>query len=90
MTPIRILVVLLALLLGATLAVGTLGTPSPKLSDDDYIAIARSEPTVFRAGTPRRIQVQRGDPVVVTFVFDSERYQVFIDPRTQRVTGVTH
>lgn len=86
MTPIRVLVILLILLLGATLAVGTLGPPPPQLSDQDYIAIARGHPEVFRAGTPRQISVQRGDPVVVVFVFDRETYHVRIDPRSQQVT----
>jgi hypothetical protein len=88
MTPARVLVVILALILGATLAVGTFAAPRPARSDDDYIAIARSRPEVFKAGTPRQVTVQRGDPVIVDFVFDNARYVVFIDPRNDQVTGV--
>jgi hypothetical protein len=91
MTPVRVLVVILALLLGATLAVGTFGAPPspPGRSDEDYIAIARSQPEVFRAGTPRQVTVQRGDPVIVELVFDQGRFLVSIDPRRNEVTAVT-
>jgi hypothetical protein len=89
MTPARLLVAILALLLGATLAVGTFGAPPPPArSDEDYIAIARSQPEVFRAGVPRQVTVQRGNPVIVEFVFDRERYRVHIDPRSDTVTRV--
>lgn len=88
MTPARILVVLLILLLGATLAVGTFGAPPRYRANEDYIAIARSRPEVFKAGTPRRITVERGDPVIVDFTFDGARYRVAIDPRRDEVTKV--
>jgi hypothetical protein len=90
MTPARILGILLILVLGATLAVGMWGErPRREPSDDDYIAIARSQPEVFRAGVPRQVTVQRGDPVIVEFVFDRERFVVSIDPRRNEVTSVT-
>jgi hypothetical protein len=90
MTPGRVLIVILALILAASLALGTLGAPPspPGRSDEVYIAIARSQPEVFRAGTPRQVTVQRGDPVIVEFVFDRERYRVHIDSRTDAVTRV--
>ena len=88
MTPARVLIIVLILLLGATLAVGTLGQPAQYRADEDYIAIARSQPEVFRAGVPRQIAVQRGNPVIVDFVFEGGRYRVSIDPRTDQVTRV--
>jgi hypothetical protein len=87
-SPLRVLAVGVILLLGAVLAVGTFGGPTQYRADEDYIAIARSQPEVFRAGTPRAISVQRGSDVVVDFTFDRARYRVHIDPRTDQVTRV--
>lgn len=99
MTPPRILVVILALLLGATLAVGTLGAPqppAPAMSDDDYIAIALSDPQVFRPtgpGSGKSVQPERvdrsGSNVAVDVTVDGIRFRVLIDPRTNRITQVT-
>ncbi|MBM4433794.1 MAG: hypothetical protein FJ028_01560 [Chloroflexi bacterium] len=88
MSPLRALAVGLVLLLGAVLAVGTFGGPAQYGADEDYIAIERSQPEVFRAGTPRAVNVQRGGDVVVDFVLDRARYRVRIDPRTDPVTKV--
>lgn len=98
MTPARILVVILALILGATLAVGTLGAPppaTPAMSDDDYIAIALSDPQVFRPtgpGSGKSVQPERvdrsGSSVAVDITVDGIRFRVLIDSRTNRITQV--
>lgn len=99
MTPVRVLVVILALILGATLAVGTWGAPpgtEPRLSDDDYVSIALSDPQVFRPSGPgsgRNVTVSRVERaragVIVHVTVDGIRFQVLIDPRTDRVKEVT-
>ena len=96
MTPVRIIVVALALVLGALLAVGAWGQPpTQRLSDDDYIAIALSEPEVFHptGGTSGRsvsARVAEYTPsrVTVDVTSDGTRFRVFIDPRTNNVTQV--
>lgn len=97
MTPGRVLVVILAILLGATLAVGTLGAPAPLpgRSDDDYIAIALSDPQVFRPtgpGSGKSVQPERvtrsGSVVTVDVTVDGIPFRVTIDARTDRITDV--
>ncbi len=47
MTPRRVGVLILALVLAVALALGMWGERTPRLSDDEYIAIALSQPEVF-------------------------------------------
>ncbi len=98
MTPVRVAVVVLALLMGALLAVGTWGQPPVQdgLSDDDYISIALSDPQVFRPtgpGSGRSVQVSRVERapsgVIVSLTVDGIGFRVLIDPRTQRIKDVT-
>ncbi len=97
MTPPRVLIVILALILGATLAVGPRGAPppAPSMTDDDYIAIALSDPQVFRPtgpGSGKSVQPERversGSNVTVDVTVDGIRFRVLIDPRTNRITQV--
>jgi hypothetical protein len=96
MTPVRVIVVALALVLGALLAVGAWGEPpTQRLSDDDYIAIALSDPQVFHptGGTSgQKVVAERVErtpsSVIVTVTSDGIRFNVYIDPRTNRVTEV--
>ncbi|MBI2983569.1 MAG: hypothetical protein HYY42_05255 [Chloroflexi bacterium] len=98
MTPVRVPVVILARILGATLAVGTWGQPpgaTGRLSDDDYISIALSDPQVFRPtgpGSGKSVQPERvdrsGAVVTVDLTVDGIRFRVLIDPRTNRITQV--
>ncbi len=96
MTPARVLVVILTLVLAAVLAVGTWGeSPQPRLSDDEYIAIALSAPEVFHpsGGESGRVvsaRIDRGaPPVTVDVTSDGARFRVLVDPRTNRITQVT-
>jgi len=97
MTPVRVLVVILALILGATLAVGTFGAPpAQRLSDDDYVSIALSDPQVFRPAGPasgRSVVPERvdrsGSNVTVDLIVDGVRLRILIDPRTNKVTQVS-
>lgn len=91
MSPARVGVVVLTLVLAALLAVGVWGQqPQAPRTDDDYIAIARSVPEVFKAGTPGQVTVDRSGRLAVDFWFAKERIRVFIDPRTDRVQEVQH
>jgi hypothetical protein len=94
MTPGRALAVGLILVLGVVMALGSLSwwndPGAASRSDEDYIAIARSEPTVFRAGKPERVAVDRSGRLAVDFWFETERIRVFIQPRTDRVEEVVH
>ncbi|MDE3192774.1 MAG: hypothetical protein KGN00_03705 [Chloroflexota bacterium] len=97
MTPRRGIILLLAIVLAVALALGMWGEAptTPRLSDDDYISIAISQPEVFHptpgGGTNVQAQVvERSDSgVVVEVVSDNKRFRVVIDPRTNKVTQVT-
>ncbi len=96
MTPRRLIVLALALVLAVALALGMWGeAPTPMLSDDDYIAIAISQPQIFHptpgGGTNVSGQVveRSAGQVVVEVVSDNQRFRVVIDPRTNKVTQVT-
>jgi len=96
MTPARVAVVALTLILAALLAVGAWGqSQGPRLSDDDYIAIAVSQPEIFHptgpssGGSVRATGVEHSrDRVAVNVISDGIRFRVLIDPRTNRVTQV--
>jgi hypothetical protein len=96
MTPARIALVLFILVLAALVAVGAWGEGgSTSLSDDDYIAIALSQPQVFHpsgASSGSRVvaeRVERGrGSVAVDVISDGERFRVVIDTRTNQVTRV--
>ncbi len=96
MTPVRVVVVVLALVLGALLAVGAWGEPpTQRLSDDDYISMALSEPEVFHptgatSGRTVSARVTEYTPsrVTVDVTSDGNRFRVYIDPRTNKVTQV--
>lgn len=97
MTPRRGIVLLLTLVLAALLAVGAWGQGqnTPRLSDDDYISIAISQPDVFHptpgGGTNVSAKVvDRNDAyVAVEVLSDGQRFRVLIDPRTSKVIQVT-
>ncbi len=96
MTPLRVGVVVLALLLGALMALGAWGQgSSARLSDEDYISIAISDPRVFHptgATSGRSVKAQRversGSTVVVDLISDGIPFRVTIDARTEQVTKV--
>ncbi len=97
MTPARVAVVALTLVLAALLAVGAWGSQGqgPRLSDDEYIAIALSAPEVFHprgptsGGTVSARVDHNAPPVAVDVVSDGIKFRVLIDPRTNRITQVT-
>lgn len=97
MTPGRLAVVLLTFVLAALLAVGMWGggNGTAPRSNDDYIAIAISDPRIFHPTGPssgRQVvaeNVERnGSTVIVTVISDGDRFKVYIDARTDRVTNV--
>ena len=96
MTPPRVAVVILALVLAAVLAVGMWGErPQTRLSDDEYIAIALSAPEVFHpsggeSGRSVSARIDRAaPPVTVDVTSDGIRFRVLIDPVTNRIRQVT-
>jgi hypothetical protein len=96
MTPARVAVVILTLVLASLLAVGVWGErPQPRLADDEYIAIALSAPEVFHpsgAQSGRSVSARvdhDAAPVTVEVTSDGSRFRVLIDPRTNRITQVT-
>ncbi len=92
MSPRRIGVFILTLVLGVVLALGSWrwwnDPGAATRSDDDYIAIARSRPEVFHAGTPQKVTVDRSGRLAVDFWFERERIRVFVQPRTDTVEEV--
>lgn len=94
MTLRRVVLLVLAMVLAVALALGAWGDRSQRLADDDYIAIAISQPEVFHPtpGGGRSVvatRVEHGDTyVAVDVTSDGERFRVLIDPRTNRVTQV--
>ncbi len=96
MTPARVAVVAFTLLLAAMLAIGMWGQGgAARLSDDDYISIAVSDPQVFHPSGPssgKRIITtgveHTSSSVIVNVTSDDTRFRVFIDPRTNKVTQV--
>ncbi len=97
MSPRRSLVVLLTIVLGVLMAIGLFGAnpPARQLSDDDYVAIALSQPQVFHpsgATSSPRVQAtgvsHESGSVIVDVVSDGQRYRVVIDARTNQVTQV--
>ncbi len=94
MTPRRLLLTVFALVLGVVMALGSLSwwndPGAASRSDEDYIAIARSAPEVFKAGTPRQVTVDRSGRLAVDFWFEKERIRVFVQPRTDRVEEIVH
>jgi hypothetical protein len=98
MTPRRVAVAILTIVLGVLMAIGVFGANQPTrrtLSDDDYIAIALSQPQVFHpSGATSGKQVvatkvdRTADFVIVDVTSDGSRFRVFIDPRSNQVTQV--
>ncbi len=97
MTPRRAAAAVLAIVLGVLLALGAWSAdqPSGSLSDDDYIAIALSQPQVFHPSGAtsgqqvRATGIERGGGVVTVHVTsDGQRSRVEIDARTNAVTRV--
>lgn len=96
MTPVRVLVVIMVLLVAVTLAVASFAPPpQQRLSDDDYISIALSDPQVFRPRGPgsggsvtvNKVERTSAD-VIVQLTVDGIAFQVTIDPRTNRIRDV--
>ena len=96
MTPKRGVVVLLAILLGVLLAVGAWSAyqPPTSFSDDDYIATAISQPQIFHPTPGGGTHVQatsvehRGNTVIVHVTSDGQRFSVYIEATTDKVTRV--
>ena len=97
MTPRRVAVAVLTIVLGVLMAVGVFGAnqPSRQLSDDDYRAIAVSQPQVFHPSGPtsgQQVQAtnvtREGSTVAVDVISDGQRFRVIIDARTNQVTQI--
>ena len=97
MSPRRVGVAIITIVLGVLMAVGMFGAnvPSRTLSDDDYRAIAVSQPQVFHPSGPtsgQQVQAQNvtreGNTVTVDVVSDGQRFRVFIDSRNNQVTQI--
>ena len=97
MSPRRVVVALLAIVLGVLMSLGMWGAnqPARSLSDDEYIAIALSQPQVFHpsgATSGSRVAAtgvtHDGTNVLVDVVSDGQRYRVTIDSRSNQVTQI--
>lgn len=91
----RVVVLGFAIVLAVALALGAWGDRSQRLGDDDYVAIALSQPDVFHPrGVPSSAAVsarvaERADTyVAVDVTSEGVTFRVFIDPRSNRVTQV--
>ena len=98
MSPRRVSAIVLVIVLGVLMAVGMFGAnqPTARLTDDDYRAIAVSQPQVFHPSGPtsgQQIQAgnvtHEGSTVTVDVVSDGQRFKVVIDARTNQVTQIT-
>ena len=87
----------MVIILGVLMAVGLFGAniPTRTLSDDDYRAIAVSQPQVFHPSGPtsgQQIQAgnvtREGNTVSVDVISDGQRFRVVIDARNNQVTQV--
>lgn len=97
MSPRRVGAVVLVIVLGVLMAIGLFGanTPTRALSDDDYRAIAISQPQVFHPSGPTSGQqvsagnvTREGSTVTVDVISDGQRFRVVIDSRSGQVTQV--
>jgi len=97
MTPRRVAVAVLTIVLGVIMALGVFGAnqPTRQLTDDDYRAIAISQPQVFHPGGPssgQQVQAgnvtREGNTVTVDVASDGQRFRVIIDARSNQVTQV--
>ena len=98
MSPRRVGAAVLVIVLGVLMAVGLFGANAParNLSDDDYRAIAISQPQVFHpSGATSGQQIQagnvtrEGNTITVDVISDGQRFRVIIDARNNQVTQVT-
>lgn len=96
MSPRRVGVAIMVIVLGVLMAVGLFGTnlPTRSLSDDDYRAIAIS-PQVFHPSGPTsgpRVLpgnvTHEGNTVTVEVTSDGQRFRVVIDARTNQVIQI--
>lgn len=95
----RVLLTVVALILGVSMALSSMmwwdDPGSAPRSDDDYIAIALSDPQVFRPtgpGSGRSVVPERvdrsGSVVTVDLTVDGIKFRVLIDARTDQITQV--
>ena len=87
----------MVIVLGVLMAVGLFGAnvPARTLSDDDYRAIAISQPQVFHPSGPTSGQqisagnvTREGNTISVDVVSDGQRFKVVIDARNNQVTQI--